>query len=194
VRAGRACFTAGVACGLGLGACTDFRDPYAGGRVAAGETVLGGRIELVPPLAADEQDISGIQTTDVENRVFLLVDDHPRVIEGDPETGDFEDGIAATLGEPFWVTVPARPLHVLRASIVMRTAPAVEMAHLPGGMVVDIQPGDRAVYMGTIRYTRDEFFTVRRVEVIDEYAAASADYQSRAASDVPLTRRLVRPL
>jgi hypothetical protein len=58
---------------------------------------------------------------------------------------------------------------------------------------VALQPQDRAVYMGTLRYARDEFFDVRGVEILDDSDRGAADYQRRFAGGPELTSRLVTP-
>jgi hypothetical protein len=59
---------------------------------------------------------------------------------------------------------------------------------------VDIRPGDRAVYIGTIQYYRDEFFSTEKVVVKDDYAAANAEFQRRFGRGVTLRRALAVPV
>jgi hypothetical protein len=47
------------------------------------------------------------------------------------------------------------------------------------------------VYIGTLRYQRDEFFEITRVTVVDEYAQASAEFAKRFGSRQPLRKALM---
>ncbi|WP_205959719.1 hypothetical protein [Ramlibacter humi] len=44
----------------------------------------------------------------------------------------------------------------------------------PGGLYFDVPAGARAVYVGTVRYHRNDFNRITRVEVIDERDDVSA--------------------
>lgn len=54
---------------------------------------------------------------------------------------------------------------------------SVQRVYFRGGFQVALKPGDRAVYIGTVRYHRDEFFEVTRVTVADDYREASAEFR-----------------
>jgi hypothetical protein len=45
---------------------------------------------------------------------------------------------------------------------------AQEKLWFPGGYYFDVPKGAAAVYIGTLRYFRDDFNSITRVEVIDE--------------------------
>ena len=53
---------------------------------------------------------------------------------------------------------------------------------------VDIRPGDKAVYVGTLRLHRDEFHEVTKAELRDDYNEAMAEYRKRFAGE-PLPRK-----
>ncbi len=44
---------------------------------------------------------------------------------------------------------------------------------------LDVKPEDRAIYIGTLRFHRDEFGSVTKVELLDQYEQAMDDYRSR---------------
>jgi hypothetical protein len=55
---------------------------------------------------------------------------------------------------------------------------------------VDIQPRDRAVYIGTIEFHRDEFFRVSKVIVRNDYARAAGEFKKKFGTKYKLTERL----
>src|SRR5262252_3062083 len=64
--------------------------------VGSGETVVVGRIELVPALRKEEQKIQALNSGSFENLVYLMADDKNRVLQGEPKAADFGGRIAAT--------------------------------------------------------------------------------------------------
>src|SRR5262249_21957624 len=68
---------------LALGACAgparERVDGWSG--VGSGETVVVGRIELVPPLRKGEQRIDALNSGSFENLVYLIADDKNRTLQ-----------------------------------------------------------------------------------------------------------------
>ncbi len=160
---------------------------------AAGDTIVVGRVELVPPLRKGEQRLQGIGSGRYENLMLLLTDPTLRKLPPDPALADYAGRIEATLGETFFVRSPARPFYVLGGIVFLEVGRGMSRARFPGGLRVDLQPGDRAVYVGTLRYHRDEFFQVSKVSVVDEFPVASAEFRKRFGNATPLRKALMTP-
>jgi hypothetical protein len=77
--------------------------------------------------------------------------------------------------------------------MVLEVGSGMSGARFPGKLRVALKPGDRAVYIGTLRYYRDEFFEITRVAVVDEYGAANAEFANKFGSGVPLRKALMAP-
>jgi hypothetical protein len=160
--------------------------------LGAGEVVLVGRVELLPPLRKGEQRIRGAVIGNVENRIFLMADERLRPLPRDPAIADYAGRIEAPLGSTFFVRSRSEPFYILGGVLFLDIGgSAVQRAYFPGGMRVAVAPGDRAVYIGTLRYQRDEFFEITRVTVVDEYAQASAEFIKRFGSRQPLRKALM---
>jgi hypothetical protein len=54
-----------------------------------------------------------------------------------------------------------------------------------------LRPGDKAVYIGTIRYHRDEFFTISRIQIVDDYGHANAEFKKKFGSKHSLRKALL---
>ena len=161
--------------------------------VGSGETIVVGRVELVPPLRKGEQRLRGIGTGTYENRIFLLTDERKRALPPEPAISDFAGRIEATLGSHFFVHSRSTPFYILGGVLILDVAPGMSGARFPGGLWVALKPGDRAVYIGTLRYHRDEFFEITRVDVVDEYGVANAEFAKKFGSGVPLRKALMAP-
>ncbi len=181
-----------LGCGVVLAGCFTGRtvvDSLA--QVAPGEAVLVGRIELAPPLAGGEQQLKGLGTSGMKNRAVFITDDHWRDLPGDLSMSDYRGYVGGEFGQTFYVAVPTKPLYVLRGIMyIFLTGTRQEQAWLPGGLKVDVKPGDKAVYMGTIRYHRNEFMDITKVEIKDNFGAESAAFKKKFGDSTVLRKRL----
>lgn len=163
--------------------------------VGSDQAILVGRIELDPPLKEGEQVVTGPFNKSAKNQIIFVTDDHPRTFSGDLSTSDYMKSVVAPLGATYYVAVPRKPLFLLRGLFyVSWTSNRWEKAWFPGGYRVDIRPEDRAVYMGTVRYTRNEFMDIKKVEIIDDYSRDAAQFRKRFGSGVGLQKRLATPV
>lgn len=166
--------------------------------VQAGETLLVGRIELVPPLKPGEQKLSDTYR-EYDRLAVVIVGDVPREMHS-LGLGDLKQRINAPFGQHFFVSHPTQPFYILKSWVVMNAKievgsgnagrPADTTAPLEGIFRVDLRPGDKAVYIGTIRYHRDEFFGTTKVVVGDDYASANAEFQRRYGTGISLRKSL----
>jgi hypothetical protein len=185
-------FCAMLWCGLLAAGCVTSRKPVTSMTdLGSGEAVLVGRIEMVPPLQTGEQRLEGFFVEDMRNRAYFLTDDHWREVQGEPSLGDYRGYVGEQFGKTFSVAVPTKPLYLLKGIMYLHfTNNRWEQAWLPGGLKVDLQPGDKAVYMGTIRYHRNEFMDITKVEVVDEFHREKADFAKRFGGGSALRKRL----
>lgn len=159
------------------------------------ETIVVGRVELVPPLRKGEQRIRGIGTGSYENKVFLLTDGRERELPRNPGVSDYAGRIEATLGSHFFVRSSAHPFYILGGVLFLDLGGStMNRAYFPGGLRVALRPGDKAVYIGTVRYHRDEFFEITRVSVVDEYQEARAEYSKKFGAKPALRKALMSPV
>lgn len=165
--------------------------------LAANDVLLVGKVRLDPPLAADEQDLGSI-AEEFRNVAILVTDAELRPVH-ELAYGDLDRRIDAPFDGTFFVRYPAEPFYILRGWVVMRAKIATGSDGLPanaplnGVFKVDLRPGDRAVYIGTIEYRRDEFFDTA-VAVKDEYARANAEFRERFGNGVSLRKALAQPV
>lgn len=164
--------------------------------VGAGETVLVGRVELVPPLSDEETAFRQKMMKPYRQRVFLIADEHMRELHGEPGLGDFTGRIDTHFGKDFFVKAAAKPLYILRGVswATMNQYDEHKTVYFPGDLRVDIRPGDRAVYIGTIRYHRNEFFQITKTEIIDDYRRVNRTFAKQFGTGHPLRRSLVKKI
>lgn len=162
--------------------------------LGSGEILVVGRVVLTPPLAQEEQSLSWI-TEEWRGKVMVVVGDTPTPIPRPFKTSEYRGRVEAPPDRVFSVALPAESFFI-RGCIVpldLSGGPP-DQALLPGGWRVDVRPEDRAVYIGTLHYRRDEFWKVTGVEVEDEYESVSAECQKRWGPGVTLRKALATPV
>lgn len=171
--------------------------------VPAGETVLVGKVILQPPLAPGEQKL-GDSYREFENLAMLIAGESLRPVP-QLKLGDLSRRIDAPFDKFYFVRGPAKPFYILKGWVVMRAkvevvgpgadrSPDQTAAPLHGAFRIDIRAGDRAVYIGTIQYFRDEFFSTEKVVVRDEFSAANAEFKRRFGNEAVLRKALAVPV
>jgi hypothetical protein len=181
---------------LSLAACAgparERVDGWSG--VGSGETVVVGRIELVPPLRKGEQRIDALNSGSYENLVYLMADDRNRVLPDEPKTADFDGRIEATLEQTFFVRSSDHPFYILGGVLWLEIGRGQNKAYFPGGLRVPVRTGDKAVYVGTVRYYRDEFWNFSKVTIVDDYDRANAEYRKKFGTKIALRKALLAPV
>ncbi len=173
--------------------------------VSNDSVIVVGRLELDPPLRPGEQQIR-VGTIDPFG-VGDQIRDHAmlwfsRSAETPTEKGEIVH--SPKLGELYFLPLrKSTPYLVggyIRVQFNMRMVSprsvTVDEARIeiPGGLRYDIRPGDRAIYVGTLRLHRDEFNEVIKADIVDEYDAAAVQFKKRFGPGTTLRRAVPRPL
>lgn len=156
------------------------------------EVVLVGKVELVPALRKGEQKIRGMVVGNIENTMLLMMDEKLRPLPEEPRIADYAGRIEAPIGSTFFVRSKAVPSYVLGGVLFLDIGGSSQQkAYFPGGFQVAAKPGDRAVYIGTLRYHRDEFFEITRITIADDYREASAQFEAQFGKGQSLRKALL---
>jgi hypothetical protein len=165
--------------------------------VGGDSVVLVGKIQIIPPIRPQEQTYkAGLDPFDTKRNVIgraaLFVSDRPEYQE---RTGNV---LNPPLEETFFVKLPKSERFMVRGSVTMElvaraVSPRQTMVDqtellFPAPIEFDIRPGDKAIYIGTLRLYRDEFHEVTKAEVRDDYGEASAQFRTKFPG-VPLPRK-----
>jgi hypothetical protein len=157
-----------------------------------GDTIVVGRVELVPPLHKEEQKIRGLNSGSFENKIFVMTDEQNRVLTKEPVAADYSGRIEATLGKNFFVRSNNKPFFIIGAMMYLElSGNGMNRAYFPGGMKVSIKPGDKAVYIGTVQYHRNEFFEITNITINDDYDSANAEFKNKFGARTPLRKALL---
>jgi hypothetical protein len=168
--------------------------------VDADSVLVVGKIEIVPPIKPEEQTYKATDPFNSKRhfigRAVMFMSDKPKYAE---HTGYV---LNPPLEQTYFVKVPRAQRYMVKGSVTMAFAMRVvsrreavtEQTELmfPAPAELDIRPGDKAIYIGTLRLHRDEFHEVTRAEVRDDFAAASADFKKKFGGQVSLRKALLK--
>ena len=164
-------------------------------KLGANETVVVGRVELVPPLHEYDQRLRGPMSRKFANKMFMMVDAEYWKLTEEPGFGDFKGRIDASFGEEFFVRSRSEPFYIIAGMMYLSLGYGMpDQAYFPGGLEANIKPDDRAVYIGTIRYHRNEFFEVTDSEIIDDYDRVNIEFKKQFGDEYPLRKALLIPV
>lgn len=161
--------------------------------VDSNELMVVGKIEVFPSIQPIEQ-----KTLDEisRNKALIVFDGELRGFLRD-QWIYHERTIKVSLTDPYFVALPRTMGYFIGAIVPMRQEGSSRhrneiRVNLPTGLRITALPQDRAIYIGTIRYFRDEFFDILRVEVIDDYGQAREQFAKKFGTAVVLQKRLLR--
>lgn len=166
------------------------------GELGGDAVLVVGKIEIVPPIKPEEQKYrAGWDPFNSERyfkgRAVLFTSDTPQYRD---HTGN---ALNPPLEEVYFLKLPKAHRYVVKGSVTMSFVSRGSSARsgfdqsellFPTPMEFDVRPGDKAVYVGTLRLYRDEFHEVTKAELRDDYSAATAEFRKRFAGE-PLPRK-----
>lgn len=165
-------------------------------KAGQGEVVVIGKIELVPPLEQGEQkshwNVIG------EKRMFRMWmatgAEYRPVTPGAVKASEFQSSLEVDWGAPFMVKMP-RQRTFLNGGLTFLDGIKQEKLWFPGGLYFDVPADAKAVYIGTLRFHRNDFNSITKVEVVEERKDIPVVLKSGSASEVrsSLLKRAVPP-
>ena len=158
------------------------------------ETIIVGKIELDPPMKEDSQKLEWPYDADRYKFFLMWSKELRKPVERamHPMSPDLGASIKAFQGETFYAAGNSESFYIIASAVRTKgISNYFESAVLPASFRVEIQPGDRAVYIGTIRYNRDNFFQIKSIKIIDEYEKELAEFK-KIFGDIPLKKALIR--
>lgn len=167
-------------------------------QVHADQVLIVGKVVITPPLREVEKDATlpndvFQMSKMVRNRALLSFAAHPKT-----EVMKAKYRINPVVGQTYFFGLRRDVPFMVGGSITTSYSTvggnirASEIV-IPGGLAVSLQPGDRAIYVGTISLKRDEFNEVVEARIINEYGQASAAFRSRFGTGIPLRKALLGP-
>lgn len=157
------------------------------------ELIIVGTIELIPPLRDDEQVLDYSTVWDIANYEEKNKNRALLYLNSKPEQDWSKYILNPRLGKPFFFKVPRNMQYVVDAYINMRWNHHDPLL-LPVGIKLDIQPDDNAIYIGKITYYRDDFNSVEKIKLTDEYEKVNAIFRKKYGEKYQLRKVKMEPI
>lgn len=140
-------------------------------RAGDSEVIVIGKIELVPPIDPKFEQKTHwnvIGEKRMLSRIWMSTGGEFRPVKtSQVDAADFQGSLEAEWGVPFMVKAPRQRTY-LNGGLTHLNVMQQEKLWFPGGFYFDVPAGATAVYIGTLRYHRNDFNAITKVEVIDE--------------------------
>lgn len=169
----------------------------SGPQVPANAVVVIGKFELVPPFNQElEQDTHWQVLGDgrILNQVAMATSSKPQPVRTSQFVmKDWRTYIDAQWDQPFAVRA-SRQTTYLNGAITQLDVVSQDRLWFPGQLYFEAPDNAGAVYIGTVRYTRNDFNRIVKVEVIDEYAQTLAELGPQYAAAGAVEKSLLQPV
>ena len=156
------------------------------------EVIIVGTIDLKPKLDKDEQELDPKGVWDVmgygeknKNRSMIT-------FNSKPVSSGYKYVINPELGKVFFFSIPRDLKYIVDGEILtVFSRFGAEKIILPTGFKINIKARDKAVYIGKIRYIRDDFNSITRVEFKDDYKNALKQFRKKFGKKYKLRKSLL---
>ena len=186
-------------CCLALQACSlpQALPPATDLKASTAEVVVIGKIELVPPINAEfeqRRHWNVIGQDRILNSVVVSTGAEYRPIDtSQPRSADFQNMLEAKWGVPFMVKAPRQRTY-LNGGMTHLDVLQQERLWFPGGYYFDVPSGAESVYIGTLRYHRNDFNVITKIEIVDERKDIAVALKNTAASPLQVQTSLLKKI
>lgn len=158
------------------------------------EIILVGSVSLVPKLKLSEQKIT-------EDSFFIpgsykdrKLNHFVMQLNHNSKSSDSKSVINPQLDKLFYIKIPKKMKYIVDGEIHTEFMPGYSTAQikLPTGFIINIRPTDRAVYIGKLIYTRDDFNSIKAIELKDKYKYAVKRFKRKFGSKIKLRKSLIK--
>ena len=160
------------------------------------EVIIVGTIELRPKLVSDEQKLDPDGVWDVlgygemnKNRCMIQ-------FNSKPVADSYKSMINPELDKTFFFKVPRNMKYMVEGSVLTEFSRYGNTGRiwLPVWFKVDIKATDKAVYIGKIKYTRDDFNSIINIELEDDYRNAEKIFSKKFGKKYKLRKSLINKI
>lgn len=160
------------------------------------EVILVGSISLRPKLKQSEQKLTSDSIflagnyKDRKMNHFVMEFNDKKVVSNSKSI------INSELDKLFFINIPKKMKYVVNGEIRLEFMPGYSTASmkLPAWLKLDIKPTDRAIYVGDLIYTRDDFNSITRVKLKDNYKRAVKRFKKKFGRNAKLRKSLFKTM
>jgi hypothetical protein len=161
-------------------------------QVGKNKIVLVGRIELMPALEKSEQNLYGIGLEMYRNALMFCLDNKIMTYDEIPPE-HLSDFVRVYLGQDFFIKQNYQKKVYISCQLLIADTNIYPYRYMyfPGVITIEIPEDSKVVYIGTIRYYRDIYSAITKVDIIDDYAEAQTNLREKYKEPVEMGRAKV---
>lgn len=156
------------------------------------QIMIVGKIRLVPKFDPAEQSLNAIMIggrSRITNKVFLAIGNEYISVESYRSIKNLTQLGSVAINKTFMVSAKrTKPLIFSGAFFVSSFSGNFENYYLPSGLMFNYRNNDRAIYVGTIEFHRNNFDEITKVRIIDEYIKANREFIKLFGKDIKLKK------
>jgi len=155
------------------------------------EIILVGRVELLPPLEDFEQNLKGIGSKRYKNAASFIIGERSVDLEN-PRLRDNKYADGVQLGQDFYIRRKRNDTLFYSGSMILTSSVmggVMDRIVLPGGLKYAIRASDKAVYIGTFQYHRDDYNAITKVDLLNDFERANKAFIKQFGNGVKLRPR-----
>ena len=152
------------------------------------EVLVVGKIKLIPPLKQGEQRIAPTAKAAFENKALLITGDRLRGFD-EVDEYDMRHLAQVDLNKTFFYLEDKKSQLIYSGGYVQLDlfgSQRDQKIYLPGGLSYKLKAGQKALYIGTLVYHRDDYSQITKVDIENEYEEANREFKNRYGSSVKL--------
>lgn len=160
--------------------------------VKKNEVILVGKIVFNPPLRKEEQHITTMFFKNHYINTFMLSagNNYDVIRDG---SHDFSEAYMTKLGETYYITADNKKPFYMSGGFFYTymdgRASETTSYELKGGIKLQPKPTDKALYIGTITFVRDEFFNIKDVTISQNgYKQVNAAFKKKFNTGINLKK------
>lgn len=160
------------------------------------EVLIVGAIELIPKLKSEEQYIYLEGSIDLFDYASIFKDKCIIQVNSSPKVDAERTILNPTLEKTFFFKIPRNSPYLVAGNIQTEFG-AITLDSgvlLPMGLKLNIKRNDKAIYIGHFRYTRDDFNSIIKSELLDNYSKALKDFNRKYGRNIKLRKSLARQI
>lgn len=170
-----------------------FKEADSSRSISKDEVIIVGTIELSPKLIADEQKFDVPGMIDLFGYADMNRNRGMLQFNLKPEKDSYKLMANPKLGEVFTFVIPKNIKYIVDGYILAEVSKFGEgKILLPTGFKIDIKANDKAVYIGKIKYIRDDFNSITSVKLEDDYRNANKGFRKKFGNKYKLRKSLVK--
>lgn len=162
--------------------------------VSPSSVIIVGKIEIDPPIDKELEQTTHwnvIGDDAILSKIVMATGADPTPVNTDVVISEWQNYIEAVQSKTFFLQT-RRQRTYLKGAMITLDAINQDRIWLPGGMYFDAPKDAQVIYLGTLRYTRNDFNDIKNVEIIDEYKNTLAEFKQRFGSSATMKRSLLK--